>query len=159
MRKRMYICMCDQVSLLHSRKLTEYCEPAIMEKIKIIKKIKITGICNIQNIQCIVQKLSLDTLLTIPRQEKQDTCRRVPEVASDTEFCCKVNHGGMCSESTLKLSRGLSVRWDHFYKSSRRCLHCYMLSERLLNRWAVKSLRSASKLSRNIFKTGQFFFF
>ena len=33
-RKRMYICMCDWVSLLYSRKLTEHCKPAIMEKIK-----------------------------------------------------------------------------------------------------------------------------
>ena len=38
MRKRMYTCMCDWVSLLYSRKLTEHCKPAIMEKIKIIKK-------------------------------------------------------------------------------------------------------------------------
>ena len=37
-RKRMYICMCDWVTLLHSRKLTEHCKPAMMEKIKIIKK-------------------------------------------------------------------------------------------------------------------------
>ena len=40
MRKRMYICMCDWVTLLYSRKLTEHCKPAIMEKIKIILKIK-----------------------------------------------------------------------------------------------------------------------
>ena len=39
-RKRMYICMCDWVTLLYSRKLTEHCKPAIMEKIKIIMKIK-----------------------------------------------------------------------------------------------------------------------
>ena len=33
--------MCDWVTLLYSRKLTEHCKPAIMEKIKIIiKKIK-----------------------------------------------------------------------------------------------------------------------
>ena len=31
--------MCDWVSLLYSRKLTDHCKPAIMEK-KIIKKIK-----------------------------------------------------------------------------------------------------------------------
>ena len=30
--------MCDWVSLLYSRKFREYCKPAIMEKIKIIKK-------------------------------------------------------------------------------------------------------------------------
>ena len=35
--KRMYICMCDWVTLLYSRKLTEHYKPAIMEKIKIIK--------------------------------------------------------------------------------------------------------------------------
>ena len=41
MRKRMSICMCDWVTLLYSRKLTEHCKPTIMEKIKIInKKIK-----------------------------------------------------------------------------------------------------------------------
>ena len=40
LRKRMYvyICMCDWVTLLCSRKLTEHCKPTIMEKIKIIKK-------------------------------------------------------------------------------------------------------------------------
>jgi len=35
-RKRMYICMSDWVTLLYSRKLTEHCKPAIMEKIKVI---------------------------------------------------------------------------------------------------------------------------
>ena len=40
MRKRMYICMCDWVSLLCCGKLTEHYKPAIMEKIKIIKKKK-----------------------------------------------------------------------------------------------------------------------
>ena len=30
--------MCDWVPLLYSRKLTEHCKPAIMEKIKIILK-------------------------------------------------------------------------------------------------------------------------
>ena len=35
-RKRMYIVTCDWVPLLYSRKLTEHCKPAIMEKIKII---------------------------------------------------------------------------------------------------------------------------
>ena len=37
-RKRMYICMCDRVTWLYNRKLTEHCKPTIMEKIKIIKK-------------------------------------------------------------------------------------------------------------------------
>ena len=32
--------MCDWVILLYSRILTEHCKPAIMEKIKIVKKIK-----------------------------------------------------------------------------------------------------------------------
>ena len=36
----MYTCMCDWVTLLYSRKLTEHCKPAIMEKIKIIIKRK-----------------------------------------------------------------------------------------------------------------------
>ena len=36
--ERMYICMHDWVTLLYSRKLTEDCEPTIMEKIKIILK-------------------------------------------------------------------------------------------------------------------------
>ena len=37
----MYICMCDWGPLLYSGKLTEHCNPAIMETIKtIIKKIK-----------------------------------------------------------------------------------------------------------------------
>ena len=34
--KRMYICMCDWVTLLYRRKLTEHCEPAMMEQIKVI---------------------------------------------------------------------------------------------------------------------------
>ena len=34
----MYTCMCDWVSLLYGRKLIEHCKPAIMEKIKIVKK-------------------------------------------------------------------------------------------------------------------------
>ena len=38
-RKRsVYICTCDWVILLYSRKLTEHCKPAIMEKIKILIK-------------------------------------------------------------------------------------------------------------------------
>ena len=36
-RKRMYIRMCDWVSLLYCRKLTEHCKPTIMEKIKKLK--------------------------------------------------------------------------------------------------------------------------
>ena len=34
--KRTYTCMCNWVTLLYSRKLTEHCKPAITEKIKII---------------------------------------------------------------------------------------------------------------------------
>jgi len=37
-RKRMYTGMCDWVTLLYSRKLTEHCKPAIIEKVKIILK-------------------------------------------------------------------------------------------------------------------------
>ena len=36
----MYTCMCHWVTMLYSRKLTEHCKPAIMEKIKIIIKKK-----------------------------------------------------------------------------------------------------------------------
>ena len=36
--KRMYICVCDWVTLLSSRKLTEHYKPVIMERIKIIIK-------------------------------------------------------------------------------------------------------------------------
>ena len=32
--KRMCTCMCDWVTMLYSRKLTEHCKPAIMEKNK-----------------------------------------------------------------------------------------------------------------------------
>ena len=42
-RKRMYICVYDWVTLMYSRKLTERCKPAIMEKIKNIKKPKHTN--------------------------------------------------------------------------------------------------------------------
>ena len=38
-KKRMCTCMCDSVSLLYSKKLTEHRKPVIMDKIKIIKKI------------------------------------------------------------------------------------------------------------------------
>ena len=34
-----YTCMCNRVTTLYSRKLTEHYKPAIMEKLKIIKKI------------------------------------------------------------------------------------------------------------------------
>ena len=40
MIKIMFICMCDWVILLYSRKVTEHCKPTISEKIKIIKKKK-----------------------------------------------------------------------------------------------------------------------
>ena len=35
--------MCDWVNLLYGEKLTDHCKPNIMEKIKIIKKIKGSG--------------------------------------------------------------------------------------------------------------------
>ena len=35
-RKRMYICVCDWITLLYSRKLTEHHKLATTEKIKII---------------------------------------------------------------------------------------------------------------------------
>ena len=35
-RNKMYICMCDWVTLLYGRKLTDHCKPTIIEKIKII---------------------------------------------------------------------------------------------------------------------------
>ena len=44
--RRMYTCMCNCVTMLHSRKLTEQCKPAIMEKSKnnyISKKQKLYG--------------------------------------------------------------------------------------------------------------------
>ena len=40
----MYLCMCEWFTLPYSRKLTERCKPAIIEKIKIIKKKKKTTI-------------------------------------------------------------------------------------------------------------------
>ena len=45
MRKRMYMCMCDRVTLLYSRKLTEHCKPITMEKIKLILKKKRKEVC------------------------------------------------------------------------------------------------------------------
>ena len=38
-RKRMYLYVCDWVTLLYSRKLTEHYKPTITKKIKIIKEI------------------------------------------------------------------------------------------------------------------------
>ena len=38
--------MCDWVTLLRSRKLTEHCKPAIMQKIKVIIKNKTKDIGN-----------------------------------------------------------------------------------------------------------------
>ena len=35
-RKRIYMCMCDWIAWLYSRKLAKHCKPAIMENIKII---------------------------------------------------------------------------------------------------------------------------
>ena len=40
-KKNAYICVCDWVTLLYNGKSTENCKPAIMEKTKIIEKIKI----------------------------------------------------------------------------------------------------------------------
>ena len=34
----MYTCMCDQVTFLYGRKLTEHCKPAMTKKLKIIFK-------------------------------------------------------------------------------------------------------------------------
>ena len=42
-RKRMYMCMCDWVTLLYGRKLTEHCKPTVMEKRKSIFK-KLPGL-------------------------------------------------------------------------------------------------------------------
>ena len=39
-KKRMYTCMCNRVTLLYSRKLTEHCKLPIMENIKIVIEIK-----------------------------------------------------------------------------------------------------------------------
>jgi len=33
-KKKMYTCMCNWITMLYSRKLTEHCKPAIMEKNK-----------------------------------------------------------------------------------------------------------------------------
>ena len=38
--KRMYTCICDWVTMLYSRKLTEHCKPAIMEENKNYIKMK-----------------------------------------------------------------------------------------------------------------------
>ena len=35
-KKRIHICMCNWVTMLYGRKLTEHCKPSIMEKVKII---------------------------------------------------------------------------------------------------------------------------
>ena len=40
LRKKKNVCVCDWVTLLYSRKLTEHGKPAIIEKIKIIQKFK-----------------------------------------------------------------------------------------------------------------------
>lgn len=48
MRKRMYICKCDWVTSLYSRKLTEQCKPAIKEKVKIVNK-KLEEKINMEN--------------------------------------------------------------------------------------------------------------
>lgn len=41
--------MCDLITLLYNRKLTECCKPTIMEKIKIIKKKEISIQCHNQS--------------------------------------------------------------------------------------------------------------
>ena len=40
MRKKMYMCMYDWVTLLYSRKLTGHCKPTIMENKSHLKKEK-----------------------------------------------------------------------------------------------------------------------
>ena len=57
----MYTCMCDWVTLLGSKKLTEYCKSAIMEKIKVIIKKKLNFcvyICNKHTVQNHLPSLS-----------------------------------------------------------------------------------------------------
>ena len=52
--------MCNWVTLLYSRKLTEYCKPAIMEKIKIILKKKSPGVLTrVEDLTCTGNPLSM----------------------------------------------------------------------------------------------------
>ena len=44
------MCVCDWVTLLYSRKLTEHCKPTVMEKIKIIFKNGEKMVANILNV-------------------------------------------------------------------------------------------------------------
>ena len=65
--KRMYICMCDWVTLLYSRKWTEHCKPAIMKRIKIIKKNFLRGNLNLHSfhyeyITCLLNKFFSEIL-------------------------------------------------------------------------------------------------
>uniref|UniRef100_A0A4X1TZ52 Uncharacterized protein n=1 Tax=Sus scrofa TaxID=9823 RepID=A0A4X1TZ52_PIG len=52
--------MCDWVTLLYSRKLTEHCKPAIMEKIKIIFLKKTYEICRSKFLRQYQCKLELE---------------------------------------------------------------------------------------------------
>ena len=54
-KKRMYMCMCDWITLLYSGKLTEHCKPARMENIQIIFKNFKNGF----NYECILCRLHM----------------------------------------------------------------------------------------------------
>ena len=49
--KRMHTCVCDWVTLLYRRKLTEHCKSVIIEKIKIIIKLKKNCFTNTNRVQ------------------------------------------------------------------------------------------------------------
>ena len=86
----MYICMCDWVTLLNSRKLTGHCKSAIMEKIKIIKKIDFSFCLKLEyswhstvtHLLFILLKCCLTCLTLVPAQSNI-SCSLIQGTAND----------------------------------------------------------------------------
>ena len=57
-----------QVSMLYSRKLTEHCKPAIMEKIKIIIR---KGGCKLLKIPILIDQAKIKTILLFTLKKKK----------------------------------------------------------------------------------------
>ena len=111
--KRMYTCMCNWVTLLYSRKLTEYCKPAVIEEIKIIIKKKRKRVNRMLTIMQGVKKKS---------QGRKFLSFHLVQVSKSFVFSCLLfvclfssvtcnpfNHGNKDSRFSIWLSANLTL--------------------------------------------------